>query len=270
MNDVQSKLLEIAKIYIGIVEKLNLRYFAICGTALGSVRHNGFIPWDDDMDFAMPRADYEIFVKKAKNMLPKGFFLQTKETDKNYFLPFCKIRNSNTTFIEAGAENIDINHGIWIDIFPMDGLPSSIKKRKFLQFVDFKILKRRTLSFRASSTNFKYKFKNFLIKVIVPSKTLAYKCSKKLSTLYDYDTCEYFWINWGSRLKGKGLAKSEFFNSFVYFNFEGLEVRVPFRYDEYLTAQYGNWHELPPKDQRNSGHFIYKMDLTKSYKEYRK
>ena len=83
MNRIQGKLLEIAKEYIKVCEKLHLRYFALGGTALGAMRHNGFIPWDDDIDFCMPREDYDIFVKEGQKLLPEHLFIQAHETEKN-------------------------------------------------------------------------------------------------------------------------------------------------------------------------------------------
>ena len=85
MNQIQIKLIEIAKEYIKVCEKLNLRYFALGGTALGAMRHNGFIPWDDDIDFCMPREDYEKFCNEAQKHFPDHYFIQTHDTDKNYY-----------------------------------------------------------------------------------------------------------------------------------------------------------------------------------------
>ena len=266
MNDIQKKLLEIAKEYIKVCEKLNLRYFTLGGTALGAVRHNGFIPWDDDIDFCMPRKDYEIFVNEGQKLLPKHLFIQTYKTDRNYISPFGKVRDSNTTAIENANKDIDMNHGLWIDVFPLDGLPSSKRKRKFYAFIDNGLLRRRYSPSHYYSKRFRSKIANFFIKIILPSKRLALKWSIKLSTKYDYDKCELFWWNWGTR--GKREIKREWFDNFTMLDFEDIKIRVPYMYDEYLIEHYGDWKKLPPLEQRVSVHNLYLVDLNKSYKEY--
>ena len=130
MQKAHCKILEILTIFDDLCKKLNLKYTLSSGTLLGAVRHKGFIPWDDDVDVAMPREDYEIFVKNANSMLPDGFFLQHYTTDKHYMHIFAKLKNSNTTWIESGiGPKKNMNHGIYIDIFPIDSLkdPKKLK-----------------------------------------------------------------------------------------------------------------------------------------------
>ena len=133
MNDLQKVEFDILKAFLEVCERLNLKYYLVCGTALGAVKYQGFIPWDDDVDVALPREDYEIFCKKAGELLPKGFFLQTYKTDKAYPAIFAKIRNSNTTFFEKTIEKLPINHGVYIDVFPLDGYPEDKKTAKRLE-----------------------------------------------------------------------------------------------------------------------------------------
>ena len=114
--------LDILKEFIRICNKYELRYFLLGGSCLGTVRHQGFIPWDDDIDVGMPRPDYERFMEIAQNELPEYYFLQNSKTDPDYPLCFAKIRDSRTTFIERSVSHLNINHGIYFDIFPLDGL----------------------------------------------------------------------------------------------------------------------------------------------------
>ena len=266
MNEIQQKLLEIAKEYIKVCEKLNLRYFVMFGSAIGALRHNGFIPWDDDIDFGMPRPDYEIFLKEAQKHLPNHYFVQTHETDKNYYCQYAKVRDSNTTAIESAVKDIDMNHGLWIDIFPLDGLPVSLKKRKKLDFIDFKILRRRYQDYKYKLPQFHIKVANFLVKILVPSKERAFKKSMKLAQKYEFDKSEYVFYMFSKRSKFN--LKREWFDTYKTHKFEDIEVRIPCECEKILEMFYGDWKQLPPIDQRNGGHSLLIVDLNKSYKEY--
>ena len=134
MTELQKIELDILKSVIDICDELNLKYYLVCGSALGAVKYNGFIPWDDDIDIGLPREDYEIFIQKAQAMLPEYYFLQNYNTDKNFPLFMTKIRDSRTTFVEMQFQNIDMHHGVYIDVFPLDGYPNKRKaiKKKHL------------------------------------------------------------------------------------------------------------------------------------------
>ena len=114
MNDLQKKQLDILKAFIKVCEKHNLRYFLVGGTALGAIRHKGFIPWDDDIDVGMPREDYDKFVLLQDEYKGTPYFIQTYKTDPCYIYNFGKLRDSSTTFIESQYKNHRINHGVWI------------------------------------------------------------------------------------------------------------------------------------------------------------
>ena len=130
MTELQKIELDMLKEFIRICDELNLTYYLVCGSALGAAKYQGFIPWDDDLDVALPREDYDVFCEKAQSMLPEHLFLQNHLTDEQYPLYMSKIRNSNTTFIERIHSKIDMNHGVYIDVFPLDGYPNDEKNIK--------------------------------------------------------------------------------------------------------------------------------------------
>ena len=117
----QKVMLEILVEIHRICVENNITYWLEAGTLLGAIRHKGFIPWDDDCDISMPRKDYERFLQIAQEKLPETMFLQTKETDKEYPLPWAKIRKNGTLLIETGETGEEkYHHGIFVDIFPYD------------------------------------------------------------------------------------------------------------------------------------------------------
>ena len=122
LQQVEFKLLQAVDI---VCKQLNIKYYLICGSALGAVKYSGFIPWDDDLDIGMLRSDYEVFVEMAQELLPNSYFLQNYRTDPAFPQIFSKVRDSNTTYIEKSAAKLSINHGVYIDVFPLDGYPKT-------------------------------------------------------------------------------------------------------------------------------------------------
>ena len=116
--------LEILDEFVRICEKHNLQYYLVGGTLLGAVRHQGFIPWDDDIDVAMPREDYDRFAKISVKELAPQYFYQCPETDPYYFLTYAKIRKNGTEVYEERFKNAKFHKGVFIDIFPLDFCPA--------------------------------------------------------------------------------------------------------------------------------------------------
>lgn len=129
LRNIQLGILEILKDIITVCEEYNIEYFIMCGTALGAVRHKGFIPWDDDLDIGMTRENYERFLKIAPNVLPEELFVQTFNSDPNTPFYFAKVRKSGTLFIRNYCKNLKMHHGIYVDVFPYDNIPDDIKLR---------------------------------------------------------------------------------------------------------------------------------------------
>ncbi len=107
-----------------------LKYFADSGTLIGAIRHEGYIPWDDDIDLVMLREDYDKFVQIAPDWLKEDLVLQTVYTEKNYLSGHAQIRNSKTCGCNEEDKKAGYNCGIFIDIFPLDGMPKTEKERK--------------------------------------------------------------------------------------------------------------------------------------------
>lgn len=116
----QMVMLEIAKMFDNIYKKHHIPYFLYGGTLLGAIHHQGFIPWDDDLDVAMMRKDYKCLLKVLPGELPEHMALQTNDTDKKYFLFIAKLRDKRSFLDEEGFDKVFAERGIFIDIFPMD------------------------------------------------------------------------------------------------------------------------------------------------------
>lgn len=123
LRQLQLAELEILNEFVRVCEKEGLRYYLVGGTLLGAVRHQGFIPWDDDVDVAMPREDYDRFARIAEKELAPQYFYQSPDTDPHYFLTYAKIRKNGTEIYEERFKNARFHKGIFIDIFPLDFCP---------------------------------------------------------------------------------------------------------------------------------------------------
>ena len=254
--------IDILKLFISICKQHNLTYFIIGGTALGAYRHGGFIPWDDDIDVAMPRSDYESFLKYAQSEFPPNYFLQTHLTDKEYNAIYAKIRNSNTTFLETAARNLNINHGVFIDIFPIDGLPNARKDIK-------RISRQRRIVKRALAIHY---YPHTLKRVFggILSRLLLFKFTNKAiisyfekkSKKYKYEKCDLV-ICHGGAYGDKEILKKEYYGKGSEIRFESLTVIGPERIEDYLSTIYGDYMILPPIEKRVAHHYCDIIDLKK-------
>lgn len=127
-NELFGELLKLLDCFDAVCSRNGLSYMLVGGTLLGAVRHKGFIPWDDDIDLAMPREDYDRLLALPLDAFPPPVFLQTPATDSGYPKRFVKLRNSMTTQIPHKEAVFKCNHGIFIDIFPLDAVADDPKE----------------------------------------------------------------------------------------------------------------------------------------------
>lgn len=276
LRKLQLMELEILKEFIGVCANLNLRYFLAGGSVLGTIRHNGFIPWDDDIDVIMPRKDYEIFLEKGQSLMQKQFFIQTYKTEPDYVMGFAKIRNSNTTFIEKSLKNLDINHGIYIDVFPLDGYKIQNKFQNYLNKIryylyEMQIAKKLNLEAKKNIT-VRGRILNCISNIIygnTPIQKLLRK-KEKIATHYDYDKSEYICPFFDPVKAPLSLVfPKDYFENGVVKKFEGIDVVIPQNYDAFLKQHYGDYMKLPPEEERKPHHYNQIIDLEKSYKYYK-
>lgn len=253
MNDVQQAAFDLLLRFTNICEKLNLRYYLVCGSALGAVKYGGFIPWDDDIDVAMMREDYERFLEEAPALLPEYCVLQNMHTNSAFPLLMTKLVNINTTLIEKIYLQLPIHHGIFIDIFPLDGYPKGKIESGVFEVCKWTYNKLRCVAYR-----YGYKFFG-LNRIMLRYERLLKKYNCSGAALI----CNHG--NWQGKLE---YTPPEEYGQGTWSKFEGLPVRIPERYDEYLTRKYGNWRKELPIEQQISHHKFLKCDPFHSYKEY--
>ena len=260
MNKLQQTQFEILKEFIKVCESLNLRYYLICGSALGCVKYEGFIPWDDDIDVALPRKDYDVFLEKAQNLLPKQYFLQNYRTDR-FFHHFCsKLRDSGTTYIEDDQKNLNIHHGVFIDVIPLDVLPND--KHFKIKYRIFRIC--QLMHLRSPE-----KYKNVIKFFLKPFANirLANKCFEKyLKKRAATENIQY--CNFHNSKNRHLCMPAEMYGDGANAKFEGIDVTVPAIYDAYFTAYYGNWRAELPKEQQVGHHYYKVLDLDHPYTDY--
>ncbi len=262
---IKSIQIDMLKKIIDICNSENIKYFLVGGSALGAVRHRGFIPWDDDIDVGMPRKDYEKFISCAPKYLPDNMFLQTAYSDERYPLNFAKLRRSDTTFKEASYSSLKINHGVYLDIFPLDGYTSGK-----LFHLKNKLLNMRVYMafdcYEPPKNIFKRLIRVFLGIIYKDYKTAVFKREKLIKKI-DYESSEEV-INYCGAWGDREIMPQEYFGEGVKAEFEGLKVIIPSDYDKYLTRLYGDFMKLPPEEKRVPHHECTIIDLDKSYKEY--
>ena len=264
LRKLQSMQLDIFKEFIRICKKYDFQYFLLGGSCLGAVRHQGFIPWDDDIDVGMPRDDYEKFLGIAEKELPKPYFLQTAETDPHYPLNFAKIRNSQTTFIESAVAHLQMNHGIYMDIFPMDGYSTSLLLKIRIKRYKWGIEKAFHLK------EWRSKLKSMCVKISTATLKDYHKTRDRLDAVVkknkysDCDTVINHFGAWGD----KEIFKKDILGQGSVGIFEGLEVVLPVDPDFYCRQMYGNYMEFPPIEKRVTHHHCTVIDLDQSYVTY--
>ena len=263
LRNVQLIQLEIAKEVKRICEKNKIVYWLDSGSLLGAVRHQGFIPWDDDLDIGMKRSDYNKFISIAQKELSSDYVFQDWNTDPNYGLSFAKIRKKGTVYIENKAQNSLAENGIYIDIFPYDLYGDSILK----QGVPLKIIKLLMSNKAGIETwreNDSINIPKFLIHM--PFKAMSYLFKRKflikmyniISQKYNNHSLDYFFPQ-GISNYGKWIIPVAAMKEMIELPFEDTTFKVPKGYDEYLTHAYGDYMKLPPEDKRENRHQIIKV-----------
>lgn len=246
-----------------ICRKHNIPYALAYGTLIGTVRHKGFIPWDDDVDVCMLRKDYKKFVDICKTELDSKYFYQTNSTDKEYFHLFDKIRANNTIFRESFLAEYEIHHGVYIDIFPIDNIPNNRFKR-MLQYYSFHFFRTGLMSkyMMIEARTGKKKIAAKILKILYAPFSLKYLYKKANAIASKYmDDPQNDVMSFYSPYRLKDVFQRNNWETMIDGVFEGQKILIPKNYDLILTQIYGDYMKLPPEDQRITRHDLVELKI---------
>lgn len=271
LRRVQLVQLDILNEFKRVCNQLGIDYFLESGTLLGAVRHKGFIPWDDDLDVAMMREEYEVFLKEAPQILRNDYEIVSWRENPEYAHPFIKIIKKGTTYKEHKDDSHNKKNGIYIDVFPYDVFPEK-KSQQLVQgtvLMLFRGIARAKCNCKTwrttSGTNYVKYLKNIPIRLIslFYSKNTAVSIYEKYCIKYNNTNSDYYYIN-GAFAYGKEIHSVKSFESFKDYDFETGKYKGPINYDLFLTELYGDYMKLPPEEERKNRHMIVELSFGRS------
>lgn len=243
LDNIKHIEIEILDYVVSICDLYELRYYIMYGTLIGAIRHKGFIPWDDDIDIVMPRKDYEHLISILSKSKNNRYVLLNDKT-KGYTLPFAKVVDIKTQILEEKVDDFECN-GIWIDIFPFDGI-----QNKFHYKTCYYLNKCRAASiYKQFPKGRGGSYWEWKLCRIIGYKFFA-ELYNKICKKYDYETSDE--VGFMGSLKGH--FPREIMNETTRLEFEGKMYSAPKNYDYILSFIYGDYMTLPPENERITHH----------------
>ena len=271
MDELEYNLRPLWEVLLGIYKEVkticdchSLRFYACGGTAIGAVRHKGFVPWDDDMDLIMPREDYILFFERYSKELPSYLkaedFRSKEKRESSIVLPFGKVYDLSPELVERlrSETRLKLEHGVFIDIIPIDGMPRNRIpfERWFLCF--------RMWRFALVPANRRWKIPVHKIVRMLLGIREGHECDNHLKferwlRKWNFDTSPSAEdINATLSRRIKHPMNSSTYGAGRLISFENVEMRIADDFELYLATTVGNWRELPPIESRHPSHQIIK------------
>lgn len=271
LQKLQKINIDMAKCFVEFCKKHHLTCYLCGGGCIGTIRHGGMIPWDDDLDFFMPRKDYEKAWRLwKKEMTGSRYVLEKSDADHVDHNLFFTLRDKKTTLIKPYQKDLNITHGVALDVLPLDGYPDKKRQRKWQCFWAL-IYSLYCAQLVPVNHGKKVAAIGRIALALAPSKRLRYciwRFAEKQMTKYKIKDCTGI----TELCSGPGYMKNwypkEAFSKAVFLPFEDTQMPVPVGYDAYLRIAFGDYMELPPIEKQVGHHEALYMDLEHPYTRY--
>lgn len=258
LEELQHTSLDLATVVIDLCEKHGIRYYLAEGTMLGAVRHKGFIPWDEDIDLAIPRADYNRLLPILKAELPEGYRLVHYPDATHHPRYFAQVERLNMPVCEDNFV-VPFERHMWIDLFPIDGMPKTAIGRKWHLWHLLYLRVTAQLADADECINDKGRHKTIRRLSIalgnIWTKTFRIDPRKRLAKMekaaQKYDAAKTgYTISLGSLYKGRTIFPTAYYGEGRECDFEGRRWRLPTECEKMLSSLYGDYMTPPPEDKR--------------------
>ena len=266
IKKLQDKILEIAVYVDKFCEDNDIEYCLMGGSALGAIRHRGFIPWDDDLDFFMTPDNYEKFVKAFEDHGDKSKFLIEPFGEFGNMVTLGKVRAKDTTLIEPALKDYDITHSVYLDIFILHSCPNSKIKRAW-QYIWAKYIVAKSQAHKDIS---RYgKLMRFALKILrcFPRLFLV-KFALKQVYRYRNQKSDFYCNYLGKARYKRGTYKKEWFESTKRVQFETVSLCVPLGVEDFLSERFGDYMKIPSLQQIKREQHADIWDTEINYTEY--
>ena len=268
MHKINLVQVEILREVSRVCKELGLIFYMVHGSLLGTVRNGHFVPGDDDIDIAMPREMYDVFISRGQEIIDKNLFIQSEISEPEYSASFAKVRDSRTTYIINTTRNLKINHGVYIDVFPIDNnYPIGINARIYQ--VKGKVISLRLSNYTIDNEKIARKIARYAAFAFYPTRKFAMKQRNVL--INSVQTTGFVGLT-GGKTKEQSIP-TIWFSTPKEAVFEGIRVYIPEGYDEYLHLIYGDYSKRTLLEGKTDANGKIELnaacvDIEKPYTEY--